>query len=509
MNAAECLLAVGAERAVALECGERRITYAALREAVPRAAGAWQRLGLTTGERVVVFAPDSDDWVRAYLGAMWAGGVAIGVNPHLPLSDLGPILADSEVRYVWCEPDAAGPLCALAQSLPDGPVVVAPGGGDALDWTAAVAAAVPVEPVRRSDEDPALWIGTSGTTGIPKGVIHPQRVVVQPHSFAAGVLGASAADRFYSTSKLFFAYALGNSLFAGLRLGATVILDRERATPQRTREMVARHRPTLLFTVPTLYSKMLHEGVAPALAGAGIRHFVSAGEALPTVVRDGWQRAASKAPISGYGTSETLCLALYCADDSGLLQPTPQTQVRCDDVDPAIPQRVWLRNPTTALGYWRRPEAQADGFHDGWFSPGDMFIRRDAGRLEFTGRQDDMLKVSGQWVSTIWVEHALAEAGGDAVDHVAAVGVPTSDGLTSIAVLAVAVGGREDEARERLRAGIARLPKYRRPLWVHWVGALPLTATGKLQRSRLRAAHESALAGVAGPREDSASPSPN
>jgi acyl-coenzyme A synthetase/AMP-(fatty) acid ligase len=226
-------------------------------------------------------------------------------------------------------------------------------------------------------------------------------------------------------------------------------------------------------------------------------------------VRDGWQRAAGKAPISGYGTSETLCLALYCADDSGLLQPTPLTDVRCDDVDPAIPQRVWLRNPTTALGYWRRPEAQADGFRDGWFSPGDMFIRRDGGRLEFTGRQDDMLKVSGQWVSTVWVEHALAEAGGDAVDHVAAVGVPTSDGLMSIAVLAVAVPGREDEARERLRAGIAQLPKYRRPQWVHWVGALPLTATGKLQRSRLRAAHDSALAGAAGPRAGSASPSPH
>jgi acyl-coenzyme A synthetase/AMP-(fatty) acid ligase len=503
MNAAECLLEVGDAAAVALECGAKRVTYAELREAVPRAAAAWQGLGLTKGERVVVFAPDSDDWVRAYLGAIWAGGVAIGVNPHLPLADLGPILADSEVRYVWCEPELAGPLDALAQSLPDAPAIVAAGGGAGRDWTSALAGAAPVAPVQCDDEDPGLWIGTSGTTGIPKGVIHPQRVAVQPHSFAAGVLGASAADRFYSTSKLFFAYALGNSLFAGLRLGATVILDRERATPQRTREMVARHRPTLLFTVPTLYSKMLHEGVAPWIAGAGIRHFVSAGEALPTIVRDSWRRAAGTAPISGYGTSETLCLALYGDDDSGLLRPTPLTSVRCDDIDAAIPQRVWLRNPTTALGYWRRPEAQADGFRDGWFSPGDLFIRHDGGRLEFTGRQDDMLKVSGQWVSTIWVEHALAEAGGDAVDHVAAVGVPTPDGLTAIAALAVAVPGRERDARERLQAGIARLPKYRRPQWVHWVSALPLTATGKLQRSRLRAAHEAALGSASGPRGES------
>ena len=498
MNAAECLLATGADAAVALECGERRVTYAELRRAVPRAGGAWRALGLTPGARVVVFAPDSDDWVIAYLGAIWAGGVAIGVNPHLALADLAPILTDSVVRYVWCEPDLAAAVSKLAKGLPEGLAVVTAGGGRGRDWTAALAAA-PIEASAQDEEAPGLWIGTSGTTGIPKGVIHPQRVVVDAHAFAGQVLGATAADRFYSTSKLFFAYALGNSLFAGLRLGATVILDRERATPERTREMVARHRPTLLFTVPTLYSKMLQENVAPALAAAGIRHFVSAGEALPANVRDGWLRATGKAPISGYGTSETLCLALYGDDDSGLLRPTPLTLLRyADDIDPDIPQRILVRLPTLALGYWHRPEAQADGFRDGWFCPGDMFIRRE-GRLEFAGRTDDLLKVSGQWVSTLWVEQALTAAGGDAVDQVAAVGVPTADGLTTIAALAVAVPGREDDARDRIRAAIDNLPKYRRPHWVHWVEALPLTATGKLQRSRLRTAHESALAGAAAP----------
>lgn len=495
MNAAECLLSVGADTAVALECGDRRVTYAELRAAVPRAAGAWRVLGLEPGARAVVFAPDSDDWVIAYLGAIWAGGIAIGINPHLALRDLAPILADSDVRFVWCEPDLAAAVATLAASLPDGPTVVAARETRGRDWTAALQAAAPIAASAQGDEAPALWIGTSGTTGMPKGVIHPQRVVVHAHAFAAEVLSATAADRFYSTSKLFFAYALGNSLFAGLRLGATVILDRERATPARTRDMVARHRPTLLFTVPTLYSKMLQENVAPALADAGIRHFVSAGEALPATVRGDWLRAAGKAPISGYGTSETLCLALYGDDGSGLLRPTPRTVVRyADGIDPDIPRRIWLRLPTLALGYWRRPEAQADGFSEGWFSPGDMFIRR-AGRLEFAGRTDDLLKVSGQWVSTLWVEQALTAAGGDAIDQVAAVGVQTPEGLTTIAALAVAVPGREAQARERIGAGIEKLPKYRRPRWVHWVSELPQTATGKLQRSRLRAAHESALAG--------------
>ncbi len=192
------------------------------------------------------------------------------------------------------------------------------------------------------------------------------------------------------------------------------------------------------------------------------------------------QSATGTAPISGYGTSETLCLVLYGDDDTGLLRPTPLTSVRyADDADRGVPQRIWVRNPTLAVGYWHRPEAQADGFRDGWFSPGDMFLRRDAERLEFTGRSDDLLKVSGQWVSTLWIEHALAEAGGDALDQVAAVGVPTPEGLTTIAALAVAVRGREDEARRRIDAGIAKLPMYRRPRWVHWVHELPLTATGK------------------------------
>ena len=495
MNAAECLLAAGDDHAVALECGDQRTTYAQLREAVRRAAGAWRALGVDAGTRVVIFAPDSVDWVIAYLGVIWAGGVAIGVNPRLALADLGPIVADSEVRHVWCEADAAPGIGILAGTLPTAPTVVAPGGHEGPDWSAALRAARGIDACAKADDDPALWIGTSGTTGIPKGVIHAQRAAQQPHSFAAGVLGASRDDRFYATSKLFFAYALANSLFAGLRLGATVILERERPTPERVRAAVARYRPTVLFTVPTLYAQMLQEGVAPALAGRGIRHFVSAGEALPQRVRSAWAAAAGAPPISGYGTSETLCLVLHADDDSGLLRPTPLTSIRHrEDAGAEAPQRVWIRNPTLALGYWRRPEAQADGFRDGWFSPGDMFLRRSGDRLEFAGREDDLLKVSGQWVSTLWIEHALADAAGATVLQVAAVGVSTPEGLATLAAMAVAAPGCEDEARRRIDAAIGKLPKHRRPRWVHWVPELPLTATGKLQRSRLLAVHEGALA---------------
>ena len=173
------------------------------------------------------------------------------------------------------------------------------------------------------------------------------------------------------------------------------------------------------------------------------------------------------------------------------MRPTPLTAVRySEDVDPAAPQRLWVKHGTLALGYWKRPEAQADGFRDGWFSPGDMFLRHDDDRLEYTGRNDDMLKIAGQWVSTLWVEQSLAIACGDTLQQIASVGVSSADGLTALAVLAVAAPECDDEARQRMGDGIAALPGHRRPRWVHWLDELPLTPTGKLQRGRLRALHE-------------------
>lgn len=478
-NAAACLLETGNDCATALICGDESMSYGELRHAVRRAGGAWQDFGLKPGERVVLFAPDSIDWVVTYLGAIWAGGVPIGINCRLPGADLLPILDESRCVALWSE----APVAGAARNI--GP----------LAWQAALSAAAEVEACPRSLEDPALWIGTSGTTGRPKGVIHAHRCVRAAHSFATGRLGLSASDRIYATSKLFFAYALGNSLFAGLRAGATVILDREWPTPERVEQIVADHHPTLFFSVPTLYHKMVETGTAHRIAGLGIRHFVSAGEVLPAPVRADWEAATGLAPISGYGTSETLCLMLYsdCAD--GSFMPTPQTEVRFDtSLDPAVPQRIRVKHDAVALGYWERPEAQADGFVDGGYSPGDMFLRRPDGRLEYAGRNDDMLKIAGQWVSTLWVEQSLVAAGGDCIQQLAVVGVPSDDGLMALAVLVIAMPGRQADANERMRQGIEQLPGHRRPRWVHWVESLPLTATGKLQRGQLRRLHEVWLA---------------
>ena len=493
LNAAQTLLLAGAAQDTALECEVERLSYAALRQRVSQAAGAWRELGLCQGERVMVLAPDSIDWVIAYLGVIWAGGVVLGVNPRLALTELAPIVCESEVRFIWCETDAAAGLAQLVGGRDATPRLVV-GGPGASPWALRMAAAREIDAVLQDEDAPALWIGTSGTTGVSKAVIHAQRLALQPHCFARDILQLRAGDRLYASSKLFFAYALANSLFAGLRAGATVILDRQWPDPQRVLVMIGQHHPSLVFCVPTLYHKMLQCGVAMQLRDRGIRHFVSAGETLPAAVRQGWRDTTGMDIVSGYGTSETLCLMLYSANHDGLLQATPQTELRfAPDADPTLPQRIWLRSSAVALGYWRRPQAQADGFQAGWYSPGDMFLRRADGLLEFAGRTDDMLKLSGRWVSTLWVEQALAAAAGSSVAQLACVGVLAADGLTALSLLVVAAPQQQHLAAQRIQTGIDALPTHRRPRWVHWVDSLPLTATGKLQRAQLAALHQRAL----------------
>ncbi|MBE0612411.1 MAG: AMP-binding protein [Burkholderiales bacterium] len=482
MNAAGYLLATGQAGAVALECGAERLTYEELREAVARSAGAWRARGLEQGERVLVFAPDGIAWVIAYLGAIWAGGVAVGLNSRLFERELSVVLSESGARFIWCTEGSRELVERLLAKVAVPAQLV-------IDkhWVEGLAKAAPVAAAEMADDAMAFWVYTSGTTGLPKAVMHAQRSVIASADFARDIVGLSANDRIYASSKMFFAYALGNSLCAGLRLGATVILDSEWPTADGVAELVERYRPTALFSVPTLYLKMLQSGAAARLRAAGVRHYVSAGEGLPATVRREWQEATGVAPISGYGASETVVLVFYCDDDRALLKPSPRVEFRMrENGESDTPQRLWLRHPSIAIGYWQRPEAQDDSFTDGWFSPGDLFRRRDSETMELCGRDDDMLKISGQWVSILDVEQALLGASAGSIESLAAVGFENTEGLVSIALFAVAARGQESQARERLDAGIAALPKLKRPRLVTWVDELPLTATGKLQRRKLK-----------------------
>jgi acyl-coenzyme A synthetase/AMP-(fatty) acid ligase len=488
MNAAAYLLEVGEPSAVAIEDAGGKVTYGELRDRVARAAAAWRSLGVGPDDRVLVLGADSIGWVVAYLGAIWAGGVAVGLNSRLFERELAVLLDESGASYVWCTPESLE-LLARCSGDGNGPTPLLASELDAL-----LERQQPTDPAERRDDDVAFWIYTSGTTGIPKAAMHAQRCVWASTDIASEVLGAGRGDRFYSSSKLFFAFALANSLFAGLRSGATVILDDEWPTPERVVEIVEWHRPTAAFIVPTLYLKLLQTGLAPRLAG--VRHFASAGERLPAAVRAGWLEATGRGIVDGYGTTETNFLMLYDPDGRGTLLPSPRAEVSWREPRAVGPARLWIRHPSAALGYWQRPEASADSFQAGRFSPGDVFVEASDGRFEIRGRMDDLLKISGQWVSVMDVDATLLAACGEWVHELGSAPFENEDGLSSIAVFAVAKPGSSEQAASALSAAIETLPRYRRPRETYWLDALPRTPTGKLQRNKLQELRLSRLVGA-------------
>jgi acyl-coenzyme A synthetase/AMP-(fatty) acid ligase len=477
MNAAEVLLSGGDDAALAIVCAEASCRRGELRADVARGAALWRARGLARGERVAIKLADGIDWVVAYLSVMWAGGVAVGVNPRVPVDEWQAILASADFRFV------------LGQQAEDKTAAPASRQVDVVDWREALAAMAPAEPSAMEDDEPALWVHSSGTSGKPKAVVHPQRMAHEIARVGAERLGIRPGDRLYASSKLFFSYPLANSVFTGLRLGATVILDPGWPNAHEVAAIAVRQRPHVLFSVPSLYRNLLKEGLAAQLAQSGVRRFVSAGEALPGNLRDEWKRRTGCTIVDGYGASETLVLVLVDVGEGGGLQPSPGFEVEAfGAANGGTPHRVLIRGPSVALGYWRRPDAQAEHFVAGGFTPSDLFDVTGAAAWHFAGRDDSLVKVHGRWVDLVELEQRIAVACPWLADT-AAVAVADEDGVEAVALFYVAVADAPAIDAATLRQHADRLPPYQRPRWLHAVEALPRTATGKLMRRRLRDLH--------------------
>ena len=302
-------------------------------------------------------------------------------------------------------------------------------------------------------------------------------------------IGIRADDRLYASSKLFFAYPQTNALFAGLRLGATVILDPQWPTAAGVAAAVQRHRPTVLLSVPSLYRNLLHEALAAGIAQAGVRLCVSAGEALSASVREQWRAQTGLAIVDGYGASEAMVLVMLDRGDGRGFQPSPGISIEPIDADAhsGVPTRLKIRAPMLALGYLDRPQAQAESFRDGAFCPADLWDRLpDGGGWRFAGREDSLVKIRGRWVNLIELAEQLGAQTPSLVEG-AAVCVPDGDGVDAVAFFYVAGDGAA--AREALLARAEALPAYQRPRWLHAVPALPRGPTGKLLRRQLQALH--------------------
>jgi len=475
INAAALLLGSTDADRIAIVCGHQQLSYGELRDRVARAAAVWQARGLRPGDRVAIKLPDGIDWVVAFLGALWAGGVAVGVNPHIPAPEWNYIL------------DEAGFNVIVAESAADTPppwdtrVIGVDEGRRAVD------AATPVPPVLVDEDAPALWVHSSGTSGRPKAVVHAHRFAREVERVSRERIGITADDRLFATSRMFFSYPQTNSLFAGLKIGATIILDPAWPTAASAVATVERTRPSVFFSVPSLYRVLLHEGLAARLAAAGVKRCVSAGEALPPGLRNAWSAATGIDIVDGYGASEVLVLVLTaCGGDDGL-QASPGVAI--EPLDPeavaaGLPTRLRIRVSTQALGYLDRPAAQADSFRDGAFCPADLFVPTAGGGWRFAGREDSLVKIKGRWVNLIDIEDRLG-GGAPGVREAAAVCVPDADGVDQVVLFYAAPEPQQEAIESTLRERAAALPGYQRPARLQRVDMLPRTPTGKLLRRRL------------------------
>ena len=477
MNAS-ALLVQGNPNAIALLEKERQISYGELDLLVRQAATAWRALGIVSGDICIIGLLDGIDLVAAFLGLIWIKAIPAAISPRTDAKQLSELLTDSGARILLAEESVVD---SLADTPPSTPIL------SRSSWQAKVSgsAAIVGPPAEANADDTAFMLFSSGTTGKPKGIEHAHRCVEFAQVFAQEVLGATAKDRFFSTSKLFFAYPLANSLFAGLRLGASVVLDPEWPNPQRVSLLVRQHAPTLLFSVPTFYQRLLEADIAFPT----VRHFVSAGEACSPALENAWEDKHGRPIVNGYGTTETLMLMLYKLPGMKGLRPTPMSRVREESPDDAeAGVRLWFSHPAVATGYSRVVTHDTAKFSGNEFSPGDLFRRIDCEEGPswiFAGRSDQLIKVYGRWVDTVALEHWLLEK--LQVRELSIVPCETAGSTTCLHLFISAQGMDPDSLPSMVEKACVELSAHKRPAKTHVLSELPRTETGKIRRGILKA----------------------
>lgn len=497
-------------------------TYAQLRDDVARVAGGYRALGLRREERVLFFAADSLQLAEGILAAFRMGAVAVPVNTMLSAAELADIVRDSRARVVVTSADFAE---AAGQAVSDAPdvthlvvvgdsVPLAAGDVEVLTWDGLVSRVdEPVPVVGTLEDDSALWLYTSGTTGKPKGAMHRHANIRHvAETYGREVLGIQPEDRCLSVAKLFFAYGIGNSLFFPLSVGATTILEPRRPTPQVVAERVAADHPTVFYGVPTFFSAMLAANL-PAEAMAGVRVATSAGEPLPAPLQQRWTGHFGVPILDGLGSTEALHIFISNQLDeiapgtTGRPVPGYECQLRDEEgnlVPPGTPGSLFVKGESIATGYWCRTDTTRRVFQGQWLATGDTYVQDEAGRYVCLGRSNDMIKAGGIWVSPSEVEARLLQH--DAVLEAAVVALPDADGLDKpVACVVLRTGATVVERNliEFCREGMAH---FKAPRSVRIVSELPRTATGKLQRYRVRELLTESRAWEAKPAEALAAP---
>ena len=477
-------------------------SYGQLAERVDRFAEVLRSLDIRREERIVIALLDTIDWPTAFLGAIKAGIVPIPVNTLLTDDDYRFILADSRARLLVVSEPLVGKFAGLIGASPDLSHVIVSGETGAGHRTLEdlLSAARPHGyTASTTRDDMCFWLYTSGSTGKPKGAVHVHSSLrLTADLYAASVLRLNESDVCFSVAKLFFAYGLGNALTFPLAVGASTVLLPERPTPELVADVLRRHSVTTFFAVPTFYAGFLANPKKPARSELRLRRCVSAGEALPMELGRRWKEQYGADILDGIGSTEMGHIYISNFPENVKYGTTgkvvPGYEIRLmDDEGNEVRKRgemgeVHVRGPTSAIMYWNDRERSRQTFLGEWMRTGDKFLQDDDGNYVYCGRRDDMLKVSGMYVSPFEVEGALCTHA--EVLEAAVVAWPDNDRL--IKPKAFVVLKSPDKACEELAQALRdhvkhALAPYKYPRWIEFRTELPKTATGKIQRFKLRA----------------------
>ncbi len=506
-NFAQHLLALNSSRAAkaAFVDDASTLSYGQLEERVRRMAAALRSLGLKREERVLLLMQDCNDWPVAFLGALYAGVVPVAVNTLLTADDYAYMLAHSRAQAVLVSgallPVLGGALAKGEHEV--GHVIVsrplAPLRPAERDFEVLIHTQTPADRAADTGRDePAFWLYSSGSTGRPKGTVHTH---ANPYwtaeLYGKGVLALRESDVCFSAAKLFFAYGLGNALSFPLSVGATTLLMAERPTPdavfKRWLGGVGAVKPTVFFGAPTGYAGIMASPALPARGDIALRLASSAGEALPADIGQRFQRHFGVDIVDGIGSTEMLHIFLSNRPgdvrygSTGLPVPGYQIALRGEDgasVSDGEVGDLFIQGPSAALMYWGNRPKSRDTFQGHWTQSGDKYVKNSDGTYTYSGRSDDMLKVSGIYVSPFEVEATLVQH--PAVLEAAVIGVADAEGLTKTKAFVVLKAGAAATDAE-LKAFVKdKLAPYKYPRLIEFVAELPKTATGKIQRFKLR-----------------------